>query len=76
MTDAIKEGRVAARILSDKVFKKAVERADAQFIAQWRDAETVGEREQAHALQAALQQVIIELETIVGRGEVAESRQE
>ena len=74
--DEIQAGRQAEMLLSDPVFQLAVERADAAFVEQWRQATTRGEREQAHALQAALAQVLGELEIIVGRGDVAKTRSE
>jgi hypothetical protein len=71
----IESGRRAALILADPVFQEALRAADERFIYQWRHATTAADRERAHALQAALSVVIQELETIVGRGDIAQSRQ-
>jgi hypothetical protein len=72
----IEAGRQAARILNDEVFKSAIQQADDSYIEMWRHARTPGERERAHALQAALAAVISELEVIVGRGDVEEARRD
>jgi hypothetical protein len=72
----IEDGHRAALILRDEIFLRAVEAADERFVRQWRYAHTAEERERAHALQAALAEVIKELEVIVGAGEVAKSRHE
>lgn len=74
MTDEIRDGRTAARILNDPVFQRAVQEADDEIVAEWRRADGAIERERAHADQAALRRVVRQLEVIVGRGEFAEAR--
>lgn len=73
MTDVVKEGRVARRILGDSTFQKAVKMADERFVEDWREAETVEDRERAHAKQAALDAVVGQLKTIADRGYVEEN---
>ena len=67
--DTVQDGLAAARILEDPVFQRAVAMADERFVALWRQADTPEARERAHALQAALGQIVNELEVLVGRGE-------
>lgn len=72
--DEIKDAAVAQRIVDDPVFQRAAEQADDTFVSEWRDAPTIEEREQAHAKQAALQEVIRQLRSIIGDGEIARRR--
>jgi hypothetical protein len=72
--DAIDRAERAATILNDTVFQEAVAAVDAQIVEQWRDAERLEDREQAHALQRALQAVIQSLEIFVSRGEYAKRK--
>lgn len=76
MSDPVQEGQVAQRILDDPVFQRAFAEADRRFVDEWRDAETVDVRERAHAKQAALEEVIKQLRTIVGSGEHEAARRE
>lgn len=69
--DEIRVGQHADRLLEDEVFRAAVSMADERFVAEWRRAETLQEREQAHARQAALAEVLASLRSIVGSGELA-----
>lgn len=72
--DEIQDGHTAQRILDDPVFQRAVQMADEDFVQQWRFAKTPEGRERAHALQAALAEVVRQLEIIVGGGAVAAAR--
>lgn len=72
MSDTVREGRIARRMLEDDVFERAVDRADETFVEQWRSADTMEEREQAHAKQAALAEVIRQLRIIADDGKLAE----
>lgn len=72
--DEVEIGRQAARILNDDVFKLAVSMADDRFVDMWRTAETPEGRERAHALQAALVEVMKQLEIIAANGEIAAQR--
>ncbi len=74
MDDPILFGRHAQRILDDDVFRLAVDMADDAFVDQWRRADTPQERERAHALQAALQEVLTQLKIIAGNGEIAAAK--
>lgn len=65
----VREGRQARRILEDDVFQKAMRMADEDTVQQWRQAETVEEREQAHAQQAALGIVEKQLRALKSRVE-------
>jgi hypothetical protein len=72
--DVIEKGHQAQRILNDPVFQEAVQAADDQFVYNWRNAPTIEDRERAHAMQAALQAVVQELEVIVGRADMEKAR--
>jgi hypothetical protein len=71
MDDVIAAGRHATRLLEDAVFLDAVKRADSAFVERWRAATTPEERERAHALQAALTEVLVQLYVIAGDGDMA-----
>lgn len=73
MTDT-ERGHEAARILGSEVFRDAIAAADAHYVQKWRDAGTPEQREWAHAMQAALADVVMELEVIIGRGEMERAR--
>lgn len=72
MADKVKEGRVAARILADDVFRKAVDMAEESIITEWRNANDVEVRERAHAKLGALEEVLHQLRVLKERGEVEE----
>lgn len=67
--DEVKQGREAKRILDSPVFQRAIEMTEDQIIQEWRDAETVEERERYHALQEAPSIVKRQLRVLAGRAE-------
>lgn len=75
MDDVVKAGKAAERLLDSDVFQQAVDQADERYVSEWRLAETTEERERTHAKQAALRDVIRELETIRDAGLLQEAAQ-
>jgi len=72
--DPVYLGRHAERLLSDSAFREAVQAADEKFVTMWREGTDAAERERAHHLQAALQQLVKELGALVGGGEIETRR--
>ncbi|MDC1406045.1 hypothetical protein N8314_00660 [Akkermansiaceae bacterium] len=58
MTDEISRGNAARRILEDDAFKDAVAEYSRQITLQWSQAKTVAVREELHAQQLALTNVV------------------
>lgn len=72
----IQAGRQAERMLDDEVFQRAVQRADENYVQEWRESATVDERERAYMKQKVLHDVVKELRGIVNRGTYAEHEKE
>ena len=75
LSDPIRDGLDAQRLLDDPVFRGAVAKVDADLVKEWRVATTKKDREQAWAKQAALDEVIRRIRVIVEGGQVAFTRQ-
>ncbi len=73
--DIIRRGRQAALFLSDPTFQDAVKEANDTFLKDWKLAETLDEREAAHARVIALEQVVKELGKFESNGQVEENKQ-
>lgn len=76
MTDPVRKGKNAERILDDDVFQEAVATLDANIIQEWREALTEDARERAHVKQAVLEQLVGELRSIMNDGVFEEDRRE
>jgi len=69
MSDAIREGRAAQRVLEDDIFQKAIREAENRIIEEWKTADTTDEREQYHAMLSGLDQIPKQLEIMVQHAE-------
>lgn len=66
--DRKEKGRRALALLEDPVFEEAIDMARDSFIEEWRNGDTVKEREAAHAKDAALDDVLRQLRVLAQRG--------
>lgn len=66
----IGQGERAARLLEDDAFHEAVKRVRNDIVDGWEVAETVGERERAHAKVEVLGDIVRALSAVAGDGEM------
>lgn len=72
----ISEAERIQRFLADPAVKGAIVRMSEKYIAEWKAAKTVEEREQAHAKSTVADDLALELSAVVGRGVMSAHRKE
>ena len=74
MTDEIRRGEHAARLLTDDVLKAAFENLDAAYVKAWRAGQTMEAREEAHRMLTALAKLQADLKSMVMTGRITDER--
>lgn len=74
MSDSIKMGQDAKRLLEDETFKQALMDTEMEFFRQWKDSDTVEEREQCHAAMTALHEVYRQMIRYMNAAEIERKR--
>lgn len=69
----IRKGAKADAILGDPVFMEAMDRLEREWTGKWRKGKTVEEREHAHAMLLAAEEIRHQLGCIVGDGDLAKA---
>ena len=69
----IRKGSKADAILGDPVFVEAMGRLETEWVGKWRKGKTVEEREHAHFMLKAAEEIRHQLGVIVGDGELAKA---
>lgn len=69
----VRAGSRADAILGDPVFVQAMDRLEAEWVGKWRKGKTVEEREHAHFMLKAAEEIRHQLGMIVGDGELAKA---
>lgn len=70
---AIRKAGRADAILGDPVFVEAMERLESEWAGKWRKGKTVEEREHAHAMILAAEEIRHQLGCIVSDGDLAKT---
>lgn len=69
----IRKGAKADAILGDPVFVEAMDRLEREWTGKWRKGKTVEEREYAHFMLKAAEEIRHQLGCIVGDGDLAKT---
>ena len=72
MTDLVRRAEAAQRILDDPTMQEVFDALDAEYVRIWRRAIDLGERERAHAGQAALAAIRKQVQIFADEREIAE----
>lgn len=70
----VQRGNDARRLMDDEGFKQVLTDVDESFVQRWRQAETVEERERAHASIGALEEIRKHLRVLDDRGNSAREK--
>jgi hypothetical protein len=76
LTDKVERGRSADQLLNpDGIFIECTTALEAEYIAKWRDATTLEDREEYHGLIRLMDRLKNDIRDIIVTGKIAEQEQ-